>query len=193
MKIFLFGGAFDPPHLGHQYITKNLLKKGLADEVWYVPVKSHPFSKQMSSVEHRLAMLNLLINGDFRIKIETYELEKQGVSYSHETLDALAKKYPEHEFSWVIGSDNLNKFHLWSGGEGRSFRELLKNYSFYVYPRQGFEFSPLYENMIALEEMKEVVVSSTNVREALSKGESILEFVDPKVAEFIEENGLYQS
>ena len=60
MKIALFGGGFDPPHLGHQFITQTLLERQIVEEVWYVPVKQHPFGKQVSADQHRVAMLKLI-------------------------------------------------------------------------------------------------------------------------------------
>src|SRR5689334_22148241 len=108
MKICLFGGAFDPPHLGHQRIAAEIIAQNLADEVWFVPVKTHSFGKPMTDPQQRLAMLQLIQLP--HTKIETYELEQTGVNYTFNTLEALAKRYPEHEFSWVIGSDNLEKF-----------------------------------------------------------------------------------
>lgn len=189
----LFGGAFDPPHLGHHLISKNILDHGLADQVWLVPAKTHPFAKPLSNSKSRLEMLNLLIGDDDRMKIETFELEKNGISYSHETLDALSEKYPEHEFSWVIGSDNLDQFHLWSDSKDRSYEEMLSKYIFYVYPRNKHDFSPLYDNMIPLKDMEEVIVSSTLVKEMLAKGEDISDLVKDEVIEYIKDNKLYAS
>lgn len=191
MKIILFGGAFDPPHLGHQFIVKNILDLKLADEVWYVPAKTHPFAKKLTVDEHRLAMLEFLVADDQRTKIETYELDKDGVSYSHETLDALAQKYPEHEFAWLIGSDNLAKFHLWGDSRGRDFKAMLAKYHFYVYPRKGHPFSPLYDNMVPLENMKEIEVSSTLVREMIKHHQDISKLVKDEVVQYIKKNNLY--
>lgn len=189
MKVVLFGGAFDPPHLGHQQIAAGLVKSGIADEVWFVPVKIHSFAKNMSQVEHRLAMLKLiLIPG---VKIETYELEQSDVNYTFNTLDALAAKYPEHDFSWVIGSDNLEKFHLWGDKTGRNYRQLLDAYNFYVYPRQGHPFKPLYPGMLPLPDLPKVTVSSTQVRDLVARGENLTSFVTEAVAHYIQANGLY--
>lgn len=195
MKIILFGGAFDPPHLGHQRIAKKLLEKGIADEVWYVPAKEHPFSKKMSSTEDRLKMLELSINGDSRIKIEKFELEKEGTSYSFETLDFLSQKYSDDDFSWLIGSDNLAKFHLWDDSQGRGYKELLAEYRFYVYPRVGSKMEPLYEGMIDLSEVEGIEPmgeSSTEVREKTISGESVENLVKKEVAEYIQEKELYR-
>jgi len=191
MKIILFGGAFDPPHLGHHLIVKNILDLKLADEVWYVPAKTHPFAKKLTDNNHRLAMLEFLVADDHRTKIETYELDKDGISYSHETLDALAEKYPEHEFAWLIGSDNLPKFHLWGDSQGRDFKDMLGKYSFYVYPRKGHPFSPLYGNMIALENMAEIEVSSTLVRDMIKHQQDLSKLVRDEVIQYIKKNKLY--
>ena len=72
MKVALFGGAFDPPHIGHQRVAEEIIKREVADEVRFVPVKNHAFDKKMSSAEHRLAMCTLITNG--QIGVETYEL-----------------------------------------------------------------------------------------------------------------------
>ncbi len=190
MKIVLFGGAFDPPHIGHQQITTALLEQGIADEVWYVPAKEHPFSKSMSPAEHRLAMLQLITDNP-RVKIETYELEKKGVSYSRDTLDHLSQQYPEHSFSWIIGSDNLPDFHKWEDSQGRGYQNLLANYQFYVYPRKNFPFEPLYDNMVPLQDMAEIEASSTEARQQVRTSQPIDHLVDKAVADYMQEHSLY--
>lgn len=190
MNIVLFGGAFDPPHLGHQHIAEELLKQKIADEVWFVPVGVHDFAKKMSAPEHRIAMLKMILT-DQRMKIETHELEIDRVGYTHETLDILSEKYPEHTFSWIIGSDNLPQFHTWKDGRGNSYQDMLRDYRFYVYPRAGFPFEPLYDNMVPLEGVKEWPYSSTEVRQRVKDGESLAGWVDDRVAEYIVKHHLY--
>ncbi len=190
MKILLFGGAFDPPHLGHQSIAKNAIAQNLADEVWFVPVRQHSFQKNLSSPAHRLAMLQLILVPGSRI--ETYEMETTGVNYTFNTLDALTLKYPEHQFSWIIGSDNLASFHKWGDSKGRNYLQLLATYPFYVYPREGSAFHPLYDGMTPLPSMPEVTVSSTQVRTLVAAGKSITELVPSEIAQYIEQNQLYR-
>ncbi len=189
MRIALFGGGFDPPHRGHQFITQTLLDRQIVDEVWYVPVKQHPFGKKVSPDQHRLAMLELILpSHDSRVKIETYELEKSGMSYTYETLEFLTHKYPQYTFSWVIGSDNLPTFDKWL-----EIHSALLKYPFYVYPRQGFPMEPLFTGMIPLEHVKEVAASSTQVRKLLETGESVDELLDEKVIKYIRDHNLYQA
>jgi nicotinate-nucleotide adenylyltransferase len=132
-----------------------------------------------------------LIVDDQRIKIEHHELEKEGISYSRDTLDFLSAEYPQHTFAWVIGSDNLTDFHKWHDNQGRDFKDLLHHYPFYVYPRQGFPLDPLYDNMVPLKKVTEIAVSSTEVRDRVKAGQSIEHLADPAVAEYIHAQHLY--
>lgn len=183
--IILFGGAFDPIHLGHQQVVKNILAQNLADQVWYVPTGVHDFEKQMTSAQHRLAMLNLVLEPN--TQIEKCELNRQ-TSHTFDTLEELSHQHPKAKFSWLIGSDNLAKFHLW-----HNWQEMLSKYQFFVYPRVGFEFDPLYQNMVPLKTMPKVAISSTQIRELMHSHNSINGLVDPRVEEYIIKHGLYQS
>lgn len=187
MNIALFGGAFDPPHLGHSQVVSSLLKNKIADEVWYLPVKNHSFGKQMSPIQQRLEMLELVVKKQSQVRIELYETRQTGVNYTYATMLALSEEYPEHSFSFVIGSDNLAGFHLWL----EKHPELL-SLPFFVYPREGFAFQPLYKNMTALEGMETVTVSSTLIRERLEQGKPISGLVDPEVERYIDKHHLYQ-
>jgi nicotinate-nucleotide adenylyltransferase len=135
-------------------------------------------------------MLKLILK-DPRIKIEMYEQNKDTVSFSHETLDALAAQYPQHTFSWLVGSDRLGDFHTWVDSRGNDYQDMLAAYRFYVYPRADFPFTPLYDNMVPLKQLPEWTYSSTDVRQKVKAGESIDGLVDPKVAEYIAKHRLY--
>ena len=201
MRITLFGAAFDPPHLGHQAIATSLLLNKQTDAVWIVPVKEHPFGKRLVEEEHRLAMGQLLaesIRSAVRaekmslsaeqLRVETYELEQSGASYTFKTLIALSKKHPEHQFSFVIGSDNLKTFDKWD-----KYQEMLSRFPFFVYPRHGYPFEPLYQGMIPLREMEEVRVSSTLIRERVVNELSITDLVTPEVESYIRQHTLYSA
>lgn len=187
MNIALFGGAFDPPHLGHAQVVSSLLQEQIAEEVWYLPVKNHHFAKQMSSVEKRIEMLELVVGNQTAVKIELYETQQEGVNYTYRTMMALQQQYPEHTFSFVIGSDNLAGYHRWL-----EKHPLLLDLPFYVYPREGFLFEPLYPNMTPLAGMETVTVSSTDIRARVQAGESISGLVLPEVERYIEKHQLYR-
>lgn len=187
MRIGLFGGAFDPPHLGHLMVARILVQQKIVDEVWFVPVKQHPFGKKVEVNGHREVMLKLMIDGESNLKIERFELEHQEKSYSLHTLRSLSEQFPQYSFSWIIGTDNLADFHRWY-----QYEELLRVFSVIVYPRQGYDFVPMYDGMKAVKNMPEVDVSSTQVRELLKQGKGVTGLVHPAVAQYIQEQGLYE-
>lgn len=190
MQIALFGGSFDPPHQGHQFITQQLLAHKIVDQVWFVPVKHHPFQKSMTDANERVAMLEEIVQklDTTAVRIERYEVDHPETSYSWDTLNALSAKYSEHTFSWVIGSDNLASFGQW-----HKYQELLQKFPVFVYPRQGFPTQPLYPGMIFLAKFPEITVSATDIRQKVQKGESIKGLVTPEVEDYIHDRQLYRA
>lgn len=184
MDIAVFGGAFDPPHLGHLTIARQLLQQELTDEVWFLPVKYHPFLKDLTIEQHRLAMLKLMLEP--RMKINTFELEQPETTYTYNTLKQLSQQHLEHRLSFVIGSDNLQKFDQWD-----RYGELVKEFPFFVYPRHGFPLQPMYENMHEISNVEEITISSTQIRKFVETGKNIDELIHPAVAEYITQHALY--
>lgn len=220
MKVTVFGAAFDPPHLGHQKIVMSLLDQKLTDSVWLLPVKEHAFGKKLAPEKDRLAMVELLAqevrellkdqrincsdrlacftasgdpapqkvmeNSQAVIQVETHELEQKGTSYTYQTLRELWQLYPEHVFSFVIGSDNLARFHEW-----QNYQQMLNEFPFFVYPRLGFELSPIRKGMILIENVEPIEVSSTQVRDLVTKGRWIDHLVPESIKKYILNNKLY--
>jgi nicotinate-nucleotide adenylyltransferase len=193
--IALFGGSFDPPHLAHQTIPIFLLENKLVDQVWYVPVKHHPFGKTVSSDIDRVEMLKKTIDvivaahPEFASKmcIEMWELEQDGTSFTIETLTEMKKKHSEYTFRWVIGTDNLSKFNHW-----QAYQEILNQFGVLVYPRAGYPSESLLPGMVFLKDAPEVKVSSTEIRQRIAFGQSVEEFISPEVENYIEAHKLFK-
>ena len=166
MNIIIFGGSFDPPHLGHMAVAQSVLETEHADELWYVPCFKHPFDKNLTASEHRVAMLRLIATT--RIRINTFEVDRGSVSYTVDTLRHFQHEFTEHTFSFVIGSDQVADFPKW-----KDYQDLLKNWKRIVYPREKY---PL---------------SSTQVRERIKAGKPITDLVAPDVERYIMEHKLY--
>ncbi|MDH5532879.1 MAG: nicotinate (nicotinamide) nucleotide adenylyltransferase [Candidatus Pacebacteria bacterium] len=189
MHIVLFGGAFDPPHLGHISVVKNFLDLKLVDRLVFLPVFNHAFDKDMMGPQHRLKMLEEVKKTHFKdlpVYISEYEIHKEGMSITYETLEELTKENPRHTYSFLIGSDNLESFHKW-----HHFEEMLEKYKFFVYPRAGYSFDNLREGMIALKYMPEMKVSSSVIRENLENKKSVDDLLSSEIIDYIKENELY--
>jgi nicotinate-nucleotide adenylyltransferase len=195
MKIALLGGSFDPPHLGHYQIALHILEEKLADEVWFIPVKKHPFGKHISADAVRVKMLEILLMGSEtadnkfknKIKVNSYELDQKEVSYSYNTLEHFRKTYPDDSFSWIIGSDNLASFDKWYESE-----QLLKKYPVLIYPRSKYPFSPLKAGMKPLEKMPTIDISSSDIRQKVHQHQSISGIIPVEEENFIKLQHLYE-
>ena len=196
MKIAVFGGAFDPPHKGHELVATTLITKQLADQVWFVPTKTHAFGKLMTPAQDRVKLLEIMLAENPQMHnlwhINSSELTQPGVSYTFQTLDRLSAEYPQHQFSFVIGSDNLLDLHKWGDAKGRSFLEMLAAYPFWVYPRTGYPLAPLYPGIEVITEVPQIGTSSTQVRELIRQKNQITYLVNPAIADYIFQHNLYQ-
>ncbi len=194
LVIALFGGGFDPPHVAHQSMPIFLIEHGYADQVWYVPVKHHPFGKVVSSDQNRLDMLNLVIthtlqthpNLKDKIRVETWELQQEATSYAINTLRAMAKKHPQYKFRWLIGTDNLPKFHLWG-----KYQEILSDFGVLVYPRTNCPPEPLLQGMEFITDAPAVSISSTDIRQLAQADQPISQFVLSEVQQYISQKKIY--
>ncbi len=199
MKIALFGGAFDPPHIGHKIVADSLIQNKIVDEVWFVPVFKHPWAdrygkQQLVQYDMRVKMLDLTIQAflDTPAYPDFSKYEKvahfKDVSFTYDTLKYFSEKYPEHEFSWVMGSEYLSRFDDFLKGHPK-----LTDYQFYIYPRAGYPFDENLKkkNMLFLEGMVEVTVSSTKIKKRIKNHQSIDSLVVPAVADLIAKNKLF--
>lgn len=193
MKIALFGGSFDPPHRGHLQVGITLLEQKVAEQVWYVPVKQHPFGKQLSADQDRAAMVEAMITSPWaersgvgdRLIASDHELRKTQPSYSLLTLTELSAAHPDDAFCWVIGSDNIAAFSQWY-----RYQELLDRFTVYVYPRSQYPMAGLLPGMEPLE-AEEVTVSSTQIRQLVADRQPITDLVEPAVEQYIKDHHLY--
>jgi len=183
MNIGLLGGKFNPPHVGHIFMARQVLDFTDIDEVWFLPNYKQSFHEPVASVEDRLAMTRMLTLPN--TKISTLEIDHKLDGHTVNLLPYLPREY---KYTFIIGSDQLATFHLWG-----SYLELLKQLPFLVFPRYGYPSEPLYENMKVLGHRDLIAsnISSTKIRNRVQQGFSIKEFVPENVASYIKDHNLY--
>ncbi len=191
MHIALLGGVFDPPHFGHLWMAQQMLDFCRVDEVWFLPnfTQSAP-TKPATAVEHRLAMTRLLELPKTRVSTIEIDNKLDGETvHLLPYLPACAGGPKEHEYYFVIGSDQLPGFTKWL-----DWKKLLEVMPFWVFPRAGYPLEPLYKNMKVVTHESLIVsnLSSTIVRDRARRGLSIAPFVPPLVAAYIQEHRLYE-
>ena len=189
MNIVLFGGSFNPPHLGHQIVINQAFELiPNIDELWLLPDYSHAFAKneKLISPKHRLAMTKMLENHKVKTNTCTYDQKMSGNTIFH--IIYLQKKYPQHKFSFLMGSDNLIAFHKWP-----RYKDLIKLMPFYIYPRANHSFKPIYKNMHPLKHPLQIItnISSTAIRNRIKNNLSTKHLLPKKIANYIKTNKLY--
>ena len=188
IRTIIFGGSFDPIHVGHTALAAEALRQNLADEVWFMvsPLNPHKQGQQLTPEEQRLEMVQLAIEDEPRFKASDFEFTLPRPSYTLHTLQALEAAYPEREFLLLIGADNWEKFDRWYRGD-----LILECYPIIVYPR-GNEQQPLLPQGVKWLASELFDISSTQIRELVASGADIQGSVSQKVSEYINKNRLYK-
>jgi len=200
-RITLFGGTFDPVHLGHTAVAAAAGEHIGADKVIFVPAKRSPLKAFFpeASDEDRLAMIQLAIAGNSRFDFSDYELKKPGPSFTLETVRYFQSQSGDKaEIYWLMGADSVEDLQHWYCAT-----ELIDQCNLTVMYRGGVEppdfmrFEPIWGKQRVEKLQQNIVatplidISSTEIRKRLSAGRDVSGMVNPKVLQYIREQGLY--
>lgn len=190
-KIGILGGTFDPPHLGHLIVAQGVQDKLKLDRLFFIPASLPPHKKKVkiSRAIHRLKMVQLATQDNRNFKVLDLELKRKGHSYTVDTLKALRKRYPQAQFFLILGLDNLNHIHTW-----KKLEEIFKLCKMVFITRPGITLNKTSKwlNCSRLLEVKEIDISSTDIRERIKRGKSIRYLVPEKVLQYIRRHHLYK-
>ena len=189
MRIGLYFGSFNPVHIGHLIIGSYMTNYGNMDQVWFVLSPQNPLKHQNSLLNeyHRQHLLLSAIEGENKLKCSTIEFHLPRPSFTIDTLAYLKEKYPEHNFSIILGSDSFQNLKKW-----KNYELLIKDYPILVYKRPGFEINNMFNANTTVVDAPLLEISSTNIREMIKKGKSIRFLVPDIVKEEIERNHYYK-
>lgn len=190
MKIGLFFGSFNPIHNGHLIIANYVCETTDLDKVWLVVSPHNPLKQKESLLreQDRLHLINLAIEDNKNLKATNIEFKLPKPSYTIDTLTYLKEKYPQHVFSLIMGSDNLETLHKW-----KNFELILQNYPIYVYNREGSAKNPFPNKPnIHFLHFPFLDISATFIRVNLKKGTSMQYFLPDPVWKYIDEMHLYK-
>ena len=210
-KIAVFGGTFDPVHIGHYEIVKYLVDNCFVDEVWVLPsyLSPHKDINYISSFKDRVNMLNLMFGSLNNVKINYFEEEyyklKNDKTYTYEVLDAIKKKYLKFNFSFVIGFDSIKYIRTW-----HNYKDLLRDNFFYIFDRndknindpnykQNYIKKLIYDLKIdfdyCIPDYQPTDISSTRIRELFKNYnhniDVINKYLNKSVIKYILDNKLY--
>lgn len=191
MNIGIFSGSFNPIHIGHLILGNYITEFTDIDEVWYLVTPLNPLKRDTTFLDEdiRLEMVKLALDDYPNLRASDFEFSLPRPSYTIVTLDELSMKYPEHNFSLIIGADNWEKFEQW-----KEYTKILDKYKIFVYPRLGYRLSisSKLKNRVEALDSPIVEISSTFIRESISTRHDMKSMIPQKVYEYIRANELYK-
>lgn len=213
MKIGIFGGSFNPPHMGHINSLLTVQKKMGLDFVYVVPTSKNPlkFDVESPTAEHRLEMVKrALASYGNQFKVSDIEVKRGGESYTIDTLKELAQKHPGADIQLIIGADNLEDFHQW-----KNWKEILTLVNLIVTTRPGFSLPDSKEEMpnflkdiiadydfnyvelttgkhIQFISLQDIEISASELRKWLRAAKPVQKYLPLAVETYIKENQLYR-
>jgi len=189
-RVGLYGGSFDPVHLGHLLVAEAALEEFCLDRLVVIPAAQSPFkpTSTPSDPNLRLRMLRLAFAGVTRVQIDDQEIRRGGVSYSVDTAAEFARRYPGTTLCWLIGADHVRSLPAW-----RDAQQLAELVEFVVIPRPGVETAPPPPGF-RLHFLRgfPLALSASEIRARAQSGRSLRHLVPIPVAEVIESEKLYR-
>jgi nicotinate-nucleotide adenylyltransferase len=191
VRLGVLGGTFDPPHVGHLLAASDASEALALDKLLFVPAKIPPYKSGtvQASPEERLEMLALTIGDDRRFEASRLELERDGLSFTVDTLEELAEQIPGVSLFMLIGEDLATQIASW-----RDAARIAELATIVVLARATPERPSSLESALPMTRLstRRIELSSTEIRERMRAGRSIRGFVTDAVAAFISANGLYR-
>ncbi|MCI5898695.1 MAG: nicotinate-nucleotide adenylyltransferase [Anaerovoracaceae bacterium] len=200
-KIGIFGGTFDPIHIGHLILAEQAADAADLDSLLLMPAQISPFKigKDVASPRERLEMVKLAVEGNPRLQASDLELQRKEISYTAVTLDLCREKFGKNaEISFVLGADAFLKIEQWREGP-----RILSEYCLIVGSRAGYldeerdaqiaKLRERYHTKITVAFMPKIEISSTDIRKRIQEGRSLRYILPPGVEAYIRDRGLYDA
>ncbi|MDC1221639.1 nicotinate (nicotinamide) nucleotide adenylyltransferase [Salibacteraceae bacterium] len=198
-NVGLFFGTFNPIHVGHLIIANHMTEYSNLNEVWFVVTPHSPDKKKATLLDdyHRLALVKLAIDDNSKLRASNIEFDMPQPSYTIHTLAYLKEKYPNHNFSLIMGEDNINGFHKWKNHEA-----ILDQFEILVYPRIDANptFIPDEKDKNALLKHKNVSIvdaplmkiSASFIRKSIKEQKDVRYLLTEPVWKYVDEMNFYK-
>ncbi len=192
MNIGLYFGTFNPIHVGHLIIANHMVENSNLDEVWLVVTPHNPFKKKSTLLDnhHRFELAFLATEQYDKIKPSKIEFDLPQPNYTVNTLVHISEKFPQHNFSIIMGEDNLKSFHKW-----RNYETILEHHRIYVYPRisEG-KTAALFDQHPKIHKIESPIIqiSSTHIRNGIKQGKNIEPMLPNGVWKYIDDMNFYR-
>ena len=195
MKIGLYFGTFNPIHVGHLIIANHMAEYSDLEQIWMVVTPHNPHKQKNTLLDdyQRLHLVRLATEEYSKIKPSDIEFKLPQPNYTVNTLAHLKDHYPQHEFSLIMGEDNMKSLHKW-----KNYEYILENHDIYIYPRVTetieLEAGSVLQNHPRIHKVDAPIVeiSSTFIRENIKNKKNIRPLLSEKVWEYVDHNNFYK-
>ena len=190
MRIGLYFGSFNPIHIGHLIIANHILNHCELDRIWFVVSPHNPLKESASLLNegHRLHLVQLAIENESKFKASNIEFKLPRPSYTIDTMTHLCEKYPEHNFSIILGSDSYQNITKW-----KNYQALLNQFNLIIYNRPNSKIDQTLSNKIHIVDAPLLDISSTYIRNLIKERKSIRYLVTDEVMNDIKANAYYRN
>lgn len=196
-KVGLYYGSFNPIHIGHLVVARKAIDDTDLDEIWFVVSPQNPHKQntgELIDADHRLAMVQMAIEGVDDFKACDVEFDLPQPSYTHIGLRVLRERHPDTKFIIVGGTDLQRKMSVW-----KSYKEILEHHDLLIYPRTLSAKDLKYDKAndfvesktTHLQNVPNLEISATYIREHLKKGKSVKYLITDDVIRYIASNNLF--
>lgn len=197
--IAIFGGSFNPPINSHIELAKQLVNSDMnIEKLIFVPVSTKYNKANLIEDIHRYNMLKLVCNKVSEFEVSDIELNSDKQLSTIQTLDLFKEKYKQYNICFIMGTDNLKEFSTW-----KNPKEILEKYKIIVLERENDKFEEIINNdkllkenkdsLIKFDQIEKIYLSSSMIREKIKNKESVTEYFDKDVLNYINENSLYRN
>jgi len=189
-KTGLFFGSFNPIHIGHMILAEYMVENTDLEEIWFVVSPQNPLKEKKGLLAdyHRLAMVNIAVEDDARMRSSNIEFKMPQPSYTIDTLTYLGEKYDDRNFVLIGGTDILPSFHKW-----KNYKVLLDNYTLYIYNRPYYDAGEYKDHpSIRFYDAPLLEISASFIRDSIKAGKEIRYMLPPRVFEYIQEMHFFE-
>lgn len=186
-RVVLFFGSFNPIHLGHLSLAKDVLRATENEEVWFIvsPNSPHKNAPDLMPALDRVEMVKIAIGSNRFLKVSDIEISKNPESYTADTLRLLVQAYPMHVFSILMGEDNIFHIDSWKDSD-----YITKNFKIYVYPRRGNNDKIVTNCNYEILKNDYIDISASEIRKSIINGDPKLFYLPIGVFDYIKSNNL---
>lgn len=190
MRLGLFGGRFDPPHVGHLLAAQGALEALELDELWFIPAKAPPHKPAHAGAEDRYQMLLLATLSHPQFVVSRLELDREGPSYTFDTVAQVRAQRPQATLFFITGADAYADIATWHRAT-----ELVRSVNMVAVPRPGYTLSNVaspFKEALHLLSTRACEVSSTEIRTRLAQGQTVRYLTSELVETYLEKRALYR-